>query len=86
MLQQLHFTYIHTTELVDRGEKKKKGLSGVKDSEFIAAKILEGFWTWSREVKVNNLLICLASVLRIGMKNVSKEKTEESVSEVWRIA
>lgn len=32
------FTSVHTTELVHRG---KKGILGVKDSEFIAAKILE---------------------------------------------
>lgn len=74
------FSSVHTAELVRREEE---GISGVKDGDFIAAKILEETWTWSQEV--NNLLICLASVLRIGMKNVSKKKVEQSVWGVRRI-
>lgn len=63
------FTSVHTTKLVYSGGGGGEGISGVKYSEFIAAEILEEIQTWSQEMKVNDLLICLVSVLRIGMKN-----------------
>lgn len=77
VLRQLHLPLSTPQNYdIERGEKRHLG---VKDSEFIAAKILEEIGTWSQEVQVNNLLICVASVLRISMKNVSKQVIEESV-------
>lgn len=58
----------------------------VKDSEVIASKILNQISPWSQEVKASDLLICVASVLRTDVKNISKERTEEAVCEVRRTA